>query len=415
MGRRTGAQSTQMMRVLFPLHGYVHWNGGLDLARLLASALSRPTVSPRLNLSFAMPQPSPANRWLQSGVRWARAIRAGNVRLAADSASVRMQMIAEIAGESHIVRCSDNADGIRLAAKVARADMVFPTMLPLGPSDLPRVGYLFDFQHRHYPELFPAHICRNRDRRFARLAADVQGVVVNSRAVARDVERWLSIPSDRILAMPFAPYAMSWSLDVDPRDAQRRYRIEGRYLMVCNHFWKHKDHATALRAFAELRADPANADLRLVLTGDPIDHRDPQHFGRLVALAESLRIASSTCFLGLIPKRDQLALMRGCVGLVQPTLFEGGPGGGAVYEAVGLGIPAIVSDIPVNTEIDRGDVRFFRAGNAQDLAEKTAQLLASPPPRPAREALLSNGETNLSRLGHAIADFLAGIAASRHS
>lgn len=400
------------MRILFPLHGFVQWNGGVDLARLLVSALSRPAVSAKLELSFAMPHPSQANRWLQSGLRWARGMRAGNARLAADSASVRMQMAAEIMGDRHIVRCNDKADGIRHAATAVNADVVFPTMLPLGPSTLPRVGYLFDFQHRHIPELFPAHIRHNRDRRFARVASDADGVVVNSQAVARDAERWLGIAPDRILAMPFAPYAMAWSFDVDPTDAQRRYRIEGRYLMVCNHFWKHKDHATALRAFAKLRADPANADLRLVLTGDPIDHRDPQHFGRLVALAESLRVASSTCFLGLIPKRDQLALMRGCVGLVQPTLFEGGPGGGAVYEAIGLGVPAIVSNIPVNTEIDCGDIRFFRAGDAMDLAVKTSQLLVSPPTRPQRETLISMGDANLFRLGQTIANFLVNITAN---
>jgi len=399
------------MRILFPLHGYVRWNGGLDLVRLLASALSQPTISSAIEVSFAMPQPSPASRWLQSGLRLARGMRAGNPRLAADSESVRMQMAAEIVGPGHVVRCGDNATGIRHAANAVHADAVFPSMLPLGTSTLPRVGYLFDFQHRHIPELFPAHIRRNRDRRFAQIASDADGVVVNSRAVARDAEQWLGIASDRILAMPFAPYAMAWSFDVDPADARHRYRIEGRYLMVCNHFWKHKDHATALRAFAELRADPANTDLQLVLTGDPIDHRDPQHYSRLIALAENLRVASSTCFLGLIPKRDQLALMRGCVGLVQPTLFEGGPGGGAVYEAIGLGVPAIVSDIPVNTEIDCGDVRFFRAGEDVDLAEKVSQLLTSPPPRPDREMLISNGDANLSRLGDAISDFLVRMTA----
>ncbi|HET7930333.1 MAG TPA: glycosyltransferase [Rhodanobacteraceae bacterium] len=400
-----------MMRVLLPLHGYVHWNGGLDLARLLATALSRPTVSPKVELSFAIPKQSQANRWLESGLRWMRGLRTGDPRLAAKSASVRMRAAFEIAGEGQVIRCADNAGGILQAASLAHADIIFPTMLPLGPSDLRRVGYLFDFQHRYLPGLFPPRTCRNRDRRFAQIGSDGDGVVVNSRAVARDVEQWLGIAPDRILAMPFTPYAMPWSFDVDPTDAQRRYRIEGKYLMVCNHFWKHKDHATALRAFAKLRNSLANNDLLLILTGDPIDHRDPQHYAWLTALAERLGIAPSTRFLGLIPKRDQLALIRGCVGLLQPTLFEGGPGGGAVYDAIGLGVPAIVSDIPVNAEIDCGDVRFFHTGDAMDLADKTSELLGSPSPRPARDTLLSRGETNLKRLGNAIADFLADIVA----
>jgi len=38
-------------------------------------------------------------------------------------------------------------------------------------------------------------------------------------------------------------------------------------------------------------------------------------------------------------------------------------------------------------------------------------LLTSPPPRPDREMLISNGDANLSRLGDAISDFLVRMTA----
>ena len=68
--------------------------------------------------------------------------------------------------------------------------------------------------------------------------------------------------------------------------------------------------------------------------------------------------------LGLIPKYDQIQIMRGAVAVIQPTLFEGGPGGGAVYDAVSIGTPVILSDIPVNREVEagRGLIQFFRPG-----------------------------------------------------
>lgn len=80
-----------------------------------------------------------------------------------------------------------------------------------------------------------------------------------------------------------------------------------------------------------------------------------------------LGIDQKVRILGLIPKVDQIALMRGSLALIQPTLFEGGPGGGAVYDAVGLGVPCIVSDIDVNREIDEDAVCFFKTGDADDL------------------------------------------------
>jgi glycosyltransferase involved in cell wall biosynthesis len=66
---------------------------------------------------------------------------------------------------------------------------------------------------------------------------------------------------------------------------------------------------------------------------------------------------------------------------VQPTLFEGGPGGGATFDAVALGIPSLLSDIPVNLEISDPLVRFFKTSNAESLAEKMMEIPANPPIR----------------------------------
>lgn len=415
MGWSACTEAAQLMRVLFPLHGYVKWNGGLDLVRLLVSALSHRSVSARVDLNLAMPEPSTTGRMFQFALRHVRGALAGNPDLKSGNTSALMRIAAEIARHQNVVTCSDDANGIADAARISHADVVFPTMLPLGATALHRIGYLFDFQHRYMPQLFSTRTRRNRDRSFARIAADCDGLVVNSRAVARDVTQWLGVPPDRVLGMPFAPYAMPWSFDVTPADAQRLHQITGKYLLISNHFWKHKDHVTAFRAFAALRANPAYADVQLVLTGDPIDHRDPRYYRRLVALTDELHIAASIHFLGLIPKREQLALLRGSAALIQPTLFEGSPGGGSVYEAIGLGVPAVVSDIPMNREIDCGNVVFFRAGDPFDLVQKIAQTLAAPAERPSRKVLLVAGDTNLADLGNTIADFLDRILLAARS
>lgn len=394
------------MKILLPLHGFVRWNGGLDLVRLVSSAVERSRADAELQLAFASPVPSASKRLLQGTLRQWRALAAGARSVNAGGEAALLQMTVEIVGTRTTIACADSRAGVIEAALRSKADVVFPTMLPLGKRGPPRIGYLFDFQHRYLPELFSARTRRNRNRRFAAIARDADGIVVNSRVTAQDVTRFLDVPAERILAMPFAPYALPHWFDNVPEETRIRHGIHGRYLLICNHFWKHKDHATALKAFAMLREDATNADLALVLTGDPIDHRDPQHYSRLLELARSLGVRSHTHFLGLIPKREQLALMRGCAVLLQPTLFEGGPGGGSVYEAIGLGVPAVVSDIPVNREIDIGDVRLFRAGDAADLAAKTAQILTSPSTRPTHETLLQNGERSLSRLGDAITEFL---------
>ena len=109
-------------------------------------------------------------------------------------------------------------------------------------------------------------------------------------------------------------------------------------------------------------------------------------------------------FLGYIPKDDQLAIMRGAVAVVQPTLFEGGPGGGAVYDAVSSGTPSIVSDIVVNLEIDLGVVRFFKAGSPKDLAEKMADAMVNPPIRPSKSETLMQLTKRQQELGRVLLD-----------
>lgn len=397
------------MRILVPLHGFVRWNGGLDLVRLMTAAIER-VPDNEAELCFAIPRPSRSHQLLLAGLRRWRAFLAGAASTSSGGDASALSRSAQTISSGHrAIDCRADRRGILEAARLSKADVIFPTMLPLGRHGPSRVGYMFDFQHRYLPELFPERIRRNRDRQFKRIADDSSGLVVNARSVARDVENFLGYPQARILAMPFSPYALPWWFDLDPGDAQSRYGIRGRYLLICNHFWKHKDHTTALRAFSLLRTFPGSSELQLVMTGDPIDHRDPGHYGRLQALTSELGIANSTHFLGLIPKRDQLALLRGSSTLLQPTRFEGGPGGGSVYEAIGLGVPSVVSNISVNLEIDQGDVRFFHAGDAEDLAAKTAEVLANPRPRADRELLLAQGDVNLTRLGHTICDYLVNL------
>jgi glycosyltransferase involved in cell wall biosynthesis len=106
--------------------------------------------------------------------------------------------------------------------------------------------------------------------------------------------------------------------------------------------------------------------------------------------------------LGHIPKRDQVEIMKNALAVVQPTLFEGGPGGGSVYDAACLGIPVILSDIAVNREVEADHLFFFEAGNCIDLAEKMMQLATLAPARSSRESLTSRGSERAERLGNAL-------------
>jgi glycosyltransferase involved in cell wall biosynthesis len=108
----------------------------------------------------------------------------------------------------------------------------------------------------------------------------------------------------------------------------------------------------------------------LICAGSTYDYRWPRYFEELRQKAEAFGLSSQIWFLGKIPKIEQIAIMPRAVAVVQPTLFEGGPGGGSVYDAVAVGTRVIASDIPVNREIEHETVCFSPVKSAEALAEE---------------------------------------------
>jgi glycosyltransferase involved in cell wall biosynthesis len=184
----------------------------------------------------------------------------------------------------------------------------------------------------------------------------------------------------------------NWLEEGNP-DLLERYNLPRRYFLISNQFWIHKSHITAFRALAMLSNDQSCADIHLVCTGKMEDHRFPDHIRDLQQKIREVGIEGRVHLLGHIPKLDQIAIMKNSLAVLQPTLFEGGPGGGAVYDAVSLGVPAILSDIPVNREIkNEENLFYFKAGSPTDLAEAIRVFLKGDNRRPGKEELLLRGE-----------------------
>ena len=71
--------------------------------------------------------------------------------------------------------------------------------------------------------------------------------------------------------------------------------------------------------------------------------------------------------LGLLPRDQQIQLMRASAAVVQPSLFEGWSS--LVEDARTLGKHIFVSDIPIHREQKPPEAFFFSPENAEELAE----------------------------------------------
>jgi len=255
-------------------------------------------------------------------------------------------------------------------------DVLVPSHNAL-PADFPTpwVGYIADFQHRYLAHLFSEHERRSRDAHFSAMLGRAKTIIVNSRAAAKDALRFHPEGTSKIFHLPFSAAPQSHWLAA-PTHVAEKFGVHGRYFLISNQFWKHKDHLTAFAAFASVAN--VHPEIHLVCTGATEDYRDPHYFSALKEFLRDRNIAQRVHILGMIPKLEQIELMKSSVALVQPTLFEGGPGGGAVYDAVSLGIPCLVSDIDVNRELDEPLVDFFAAGDAASLAAQMQKIVGQP-------------------------------------
>ena len=407
MSPRDGGRGPAAQVVAVPLKEFAGWGGGIDFVRLILEGLVR---DPDRRVVALIPRPTVTRR-LRKGVeavlgslgglfrgrlawRLDLPIRAGAVRAA----------IADFEPRISVRTYPDSGRGLRAALRRVKADAAIPCIRPLAAScPVPWVGYIYDFQHRHFPELFSEAERAGRDATFARMLERAAVVICNSEAVRDDAERFHPGSAPKIIALPFAPIPRLEWFDLDPAPARRRHQLPECYFIVCNQFWIHKDHSTAIRAFKAFLDRGGDPGAALVCTGKLADYRDPSYPETIHALIADLGLEGQVRLLGHIPKQDQIALLRGAMAVLQPTWFEGGRGGGAVTDALALGVPALVSDIPVNLEIVHDGCRFFPKADPAALATLMLELAAAEPARPTKAELLVRAEAGLQELAASLA------------
>jgi glycosyltransferase involved in cell wall biosynthesis len=288
------------------------------------------------------------------------------------------------------------------------ADIVLPVLNAFPPFfPVPWIGYLFDFVYKYYTHLYTKDFCLATDINYTTTLLYAKSVIVNSQATYNDLHKFIPYPKSRVYHLPFAPYTNEhiYKTAIVNDLITKKYKITQPYFVISNQFWLHKSHETAFEALLLLRNE-LNINIDIVCTGRMTDLSGTDlRKTQLLQYVSSLGLANSIHFLGHISKEDQLSLMLHSNAVLQPTLFEGGPGGGSVYMAVANGIPAIVSDIEVNKEIQNEPlVIFFKASDSKDLAVKMREVVFHKRQALSYEAINIKNQERLELLGNTLID-----------
>jgi glycosyltransferase involved in cell wall biosynthesis len=263
---------------------------------------------------------------------------------------------------------------LALAARRAKVDAIFAVTNPYTRLMPNAIAWIPDLQHCVFPHLFSPIERTSRDYRISRLLRDPSRHVVFSshHGLTHAAECYGPVRAQTHILHFATVLEPSW-LD-DPAPTLARYGVPPVYLMNCNWWAVHKDHGTLIRAVHSLAQN--NKRVHVVCTGNTGDRRQPEYFHSLHAEIKKLGLESQFQILGIIPRIDQVMLIRGARAIVQPSRFEGWST--VIEDARALATPVIASDFPVHLEQNPEGAIFFRQGDAEDCARVLDQHLAEP-------------------------------------
>lgn len=244
--------------------------------------------------------------------------------------------------------------------------VIFPVQCSLGKDfPAPWIGWIPDFQHQHMPHFFTPEEMGDRDRTYRRLIEDCGHLIVSSQNAYRDLMCWFPTAESKVSVLPFVSMLDPQWLAEDPQPAAAQLKLPSKFLIFPSQFWVHKNHITVFKALRLLKDQ--GLDIPLVCTGFMQDYRRLEHAPMLLDFIKTAGLEDQVYLLGLLPRRQQVHLMRCAAAIVQSSLFEGWSA--LVEDSRALGKTIFLSDIPIHREQDPANAFFFEPENFAQLAD----------------------------------------------
>jgi glycosyltransferase involved in cell wall biosynthesis len=224
-----------------------------------------------------------------------------------------------------------------------------------------KVCWIPDFQHHFLPEYFTDREKKKRDAQFSEIAQKANEIIFSSKNALDHFQE--IYPSSKAIKHVFNFSSEAANVNLMTReDVLSKFGIDGPYFMVCNQFWKHKNHKLVLEVLEKLIE--FSDKFMVVFTGKQEDYRHPEYVKELFQFIEKSKIKNAL-FLGFIDRVEQLSLMKYSEAIIQPSLFEGW--GTVIEDAKVLGVPVLASDIPIHQEQLGNQGYYFKKDDKRGL------------------------------------------------
>lgn len=232
---------------------------------------------------------------------------------------------------------------------------------------VPALMIIHDLMHRYqpgFPEVSTRGEYGRRERHYRNVCCWARGILVESALGKEQVVESYGANPEIIFVQPTAPPHYIYDSQ-DQANPGPSHRLPEKYFFYPAQFWEHKNHKRLIQAAALLKK--THPDIQLVFVGSK-----KNAYGSVRALVDKLGLAENVHFGGYIPEAEMAGLYRQARALVMPTFF--GPTNIPPREAIALGCPVAVSDIPGMRDQMGDAALFFDPTSVPEIAQVMGRL-----------------------------------------
>lgn len=256
-------------------------------------------------------------------------------------------------------------------------DVLFPFNDFIGKTyseNIDLVSWIPDFQHKFYPQYFNKLNLFLRELKFKSIVKNSNGLILSSQSAVDHFKQFYPMKA------AFAPKIVRFTsiFDVEALPSKefvtQKYNTTREYFIVSNQFYVHKNHLIVLKALKELKNRGIFANI--LMTGRPNKSDDVTLINEIEDYIKANDLSDQVQLVGLLPREDQLALMKYAICVIQPSKFEGWST--VIEDAKTLKRRVIASNLDVHIEQLGDQGYFFDPENAVELASSMDILINGP-------------------------------------
>jgi glycosyltransferase involved in cell wall biosynthesis len=227
----------------------------------------------------------------------------------------------------------------------AQIGALFPSLICESPG-VPFTYWLSDLNYLHWRNSLGEEEFHKWDERCRRSVKQADLIVLSSENAFENFKTVFpeAIAKVRVVHFCSVPDPTWWNLN--PVEVAKSKGIESPYFLVSNQFNHYKNHGVIFEAVRVLRDRGMN--VKLVCTGNTKGFAGEAYYIGLLEFIAANDLSSQIQILGLLPRDEHLAIMRGSAAMLQPSYYEGWST--AIEDAKALGKTILVSDLTVHRE-----------------------------------------------------------------